>query len=191
MNWELIQKLDSTDDDLWQNLVIIHLGQEVHPARKKGFCLARQALRVALAKVGHHLSISDLIIQDYSSVSILPEYTLSLSHTQEVGVALLAEIKKYRSVGIDVESAGRVVKPAILQRVQNQNDLLMDPLQLWCLKEASFKALINTKLFPAHPEFSSIQIQDQSFTHSPSGISGKWELQNTNSFVVALAWIDT
>jgi 4'-phosphopantetheinyl transferase EntD len=114
---------------------------------------------------------------------------LSLSHTKDAGAALVASKLVYRSLGIDLELQTRIVKDSIAQRIANENDLPLEKINLWCVKEAAFKALMNTGAFSKNIEFSDIEIKDKTFSHSPSGLSGEWDLQILTPFVLAKAWI--
>jgi 4'-phosphopantetheinyl transferase EntD len=189
MKWELVENITESDGKEWEKLIHFSLGENVHSGRKKGFCLAREALRLSLRKMGKDLQISETILKNFHSTEKFPDITLSLSHTAQVGVALVAEKAKIRSLGIDVEPLERNVKPEILKRISNQNDLSLSAIEIWCLKEAAFKALMNTDQFSKNLEFSDIVIHGDKFSHPPSGMEGRWELETIRPFVVARAWI--
>lgn len=188
--WNLSKTLINPNDPEWDLLADLTLGENVHPDRKASFLLARNALRICLKEAGKNVAISELILKDYSGIKGVPEFILSLSHTKSCGAALLAPAVEFRSVGIDVEDSGRVVKKSIIERVGHPgDDTTLRNIELWSLKEASFKALMNTGLFPKPVEFSSLSVSKKTWSHSPSGLSGKWELEHVDSFVIARAFL--
>ena len=117
------------------------------------------------------------------------QFTLSLSHTSECGAAMIADRKFFRSVGIDIEREDRVVKDFIRERITHKDDTNFRNIEIWCLKEAVFKALMNTEKFEKPLEFSSICIGKDSWSHSPSGLEGKWEVETIKPVVVARAFL--
>ena len=102
---------------------------------------------------------------------------------------MLADRIFFRSVGIDIEREDRVVKDSIRERIAHKDDANFRNIEQWCLKEAAFKALMNTEQFEKPVEFSSICIGKESWSHSPSGLKGKWEMETIKLFVVARAFL--
>lgn len=83
-----------------------------------------------------------LEISNYYNLKLYPEIAASLSHTGNIGAALLAPIKKYPSVGIDIELKDRQVTKGARKYFFNEHDRPdSDPLEIWTKKEAAFKAL--------------------------------------------------
>lgn len=188
--WNLSQTLTNPNNPEWDHLAYLTLGENVHPERKTSFLLARNALWICLKEAGKNVAISELILKDYSGIKGVPEFILSLSHTKSCGAALVAPSAEFRSVGIDVEDSGRVVKKSIIERVGHpEDDRTLRNIELWSLKEAAFKALMNTGLFPKPVEFSSLSVANHTWSHSPSELSGKWELEHIESFVIARAFL--
>ncbi len=187
--YRLAQTLTETEAPLWDKLVQTELGEGIHAGRERGFKLAREALRLALHHWKIDPSIPEIELNSFHSLKALPQYTLSLSHTPHLGAAAVAPRDLYRSVGIDIEQKGRVVKDSIIQRVSHLSDVGLRNIELWCLKEAAFKAIMNTDLFEKPIEFSSIEVQESSWNHSPSGLTGEWKLEESKGHMVALAWI--
>jgi phosphopantetheinyl transferase len=189
MQWDLVKILNENESADWKQLAAEELGTTVHSDRLMGYCLAREALRLCLRKKSLSLSVPELKVQNYQYLTAHPELILSLSHTKEAGAAVVGSSLVYRSVGIDIEPETRVVKDTIAERIANKNDLSLEKIKLWCVKEAAFKALMNTGDFLKNIEFSDIQISATTFTHSPSGLKGEWDLQTLTPFVLAKAWI--
>lgn len=188
--WKLTKTLSNPNDPEWELLTKLTLGENIHSERKKTFLLSREALKDSLMEAGLEVSISRLMLKDYSGIRGNPEYTLSLSHTKDCGAAVVAPSCIFQSVGIDVEHAGRTVKKSIIERVGHPEDLAtLRNIELWSLKEAVFKALMNTGSFEKPTEFSSIRIGKDFWSHSPSGLKGEWELKNSDDMVIALAFL--
>lgn len=187
--WKLADSLDIQKDNDWDLLVKLALGDDVHPHRQRGFILSRMALRDALSDVGESAIPQDLILEGYSKLKSFPSLTVSLSHTKDIGAALIADKQTYRSVGIDIEQEARLVKDLVAQRIAHPKDLKLRNIEIWCLKEAVFKALMNSGEFEQTVKFSSIQIKERKWAHSPSGLEGEWELDLINSIVMARAYL--
>jgi 4'-phosphopantetheinyl transferase EntD len=188
--WNLSQSLINPNDPEWDLLVKLTLGEKSHPERKKSFILSRVALQKCLREQGRNLSPSALKLLNYSTLRGLPEFTLSLAHTKGSGAAILADSKTFRAVGIDIENINRPVKESIIKRVGHSgDDESLRNIELWCLKEAAFKAIMNTREFEKPVEFSSIRIGKGLWSHSPSGLEGEWELENQNNIVIARAFL--
>lgn len=189
LTYRLARTLSSTEENQWGQLITSTLGTEVHRDRAQGFCLAREALRECFSQRGQLLSIGDIRLKNYHQVLGFDSWTLSLSHTKDWGAAVLASLNEVQSVGIDIEPIGRVVKPMIVDRISHPDDLALPPLTLWAVKEAAFKALMNTELF-AHPvEFSSLLIRLFGWEHPDSGLGGEWKVSEQDGLCLALAWI--
>lgn len=87
--------------------------------------------------VNHPLEISNHYnLKDHPSIAV------SLSHTQNIGAALLASIDKFPSVGVDIELRDRLITPGAQKYFLNETDSVgKDFLMIWTQKEAAFKAL--------------------------------------------------
>ena len=188
LTFRLKNSLIPSEAESWKQLVNQSLGEDVHPKRALGFCMAREALRECLATLNIHLGVKDLVLKGFGQVTGVDSVQLSLSHSSDFGAAVVADASKIVSVGIDLEPLSRVVKPLILARVSHPQDLDLSPLSIWALKEAIFKCLMNTHKFEHPLEFSSIRIGDQTWSQE-SGLAGDWKLVQEQGQLVALAWI--
>lgn len=187
--WNFTSNLILPTDPEWDILAKEVLGNTLHPERKKSFIRSRIALKNALKNQDLEASIHELKLNHFHSLEAFPDLTVSLTHTKEAGAALVAPRKDFLSLGIDIESEARVVKENIKERITHPSDLVLRNIELWCLKEASFKALMNSGKFLAPMEFASIKISEQKWSHPPSGLEGEWKLEKLNSFVVAMAFL--
>lgn len=189
LTYHLINTLISSEDHEWKQLVKTQLGDDIHPKRAMGFCLARAALRKCLNEKSIQLPIHEIILEGYGAVKGQSSLTISLSHTPEWGAAVVANANEILSVGIDIEPVQRIVKPMILERISHPQDLALPALSIWSLKEASFKALMNTGKFTQNVEFSDLKISENKWMHVLSQTEGEWKLEEKQGLVVALAWI--
>lgn len=189
LTYRLLKTLIFTQELEWKSLAENVLGTDVHPQRAHDFALSRGALQLCLAEEGISLPIKDLILEDYCTVKGQDSLTISLTHTSNWGAAVLASKKEYISVGIDIEPLTRNVKTSILERISHSEDQTLPALTLWSVKEASFKALMNTKKFPHPLEFSSIKISNHTWEHVDSKTKGEWKTEEEQGLLVALAWI--
>jgi len=106
---------------------------------------SRKALASCLKKMGiNPKSSEDLTIIGHTYLEKHPRVSASLSHSRQVGAALLAHREEYPSVGIDIEFLDRKVANGAEKFFINEEDgdeVWEDTLLTWTLKEASFKAL--------------------------------------------------
>jgi 4'-phosphopantetheinyl transferase superfamily len=189
LTWKLAKSLSNPKDPDWDLLIKSELGEGIHADRIKGFLLSRQALEDCLKTFGLDPLIKDLRLSTYHSLLNFPQLTISLSHTKEVGAALIGQRQHFRAVGIDIEHEERIVKDSISERVAHSEDATLRKIELWCLKEAVFKVLMNSGAFEKPVEFSSIRIAKKKWFHSPSELEGEWELEIIRPFVVARAFL--
>lgn len=185
--YKLSKNLTNPSDPGWDLLTQLTLGDKIHSDRKMSFLLSRDALKNALKEFGFEVAPAKLKVIEYAELEGFPQLTISLSHTKDWGAAYVAERKDFRSIGIDIEHEERIVKDAVHARIAHPGDENLRNIELWCLKEAAFKALLNTRQFAKPMEFSSIRIENQKWSHAPSGLAGEWELDVINSMVVARA----
>jgi phosphopantetheinyl transferase (holo-ACP synthase) len=107
--------------------------------------------RLCLNELAHKLSPKnyprDLINRDQIEITnhtylkkIEIQHAVSIAHTNELGMAALGiEID---SLGVDIELKSRVIKAGIEKFFINSEDTTsLHSLEIWCIKEASFKAL--------------------------------------------------
>lgn len=187
--WTLSQTLGQPEDPDWEDLVKLSFDAPVHPQRKKKFLLSRESLRICLLKAGITIPIKDLILKNFNALEKFPELTISLSDSLDFGAALIASRSDFVSVGIDIEPTNRQVKDSIHERIKNPKDLKAHKIELWTLKEAVFKALMNSGNFNQPVEFSSIVILENTWLHPDSGLNGSWELHLQDSMIVSCAFI--
>lgn len=145
------------------NMKISH---EIHQSLESGFTNSRMALKTLLNKEGYAVSDlkSDLTLQNYRELPGYPSFYTSLSHTKEIGAAVLAMKSETKGIGIDIEWADRELKPGTEKfYVHRLDHHQLRPIELWTAKEAAFKALSPLGTFPGTLVLSKIIIQETQF----------------------------
>jgi phosphopantetheinyl transferase (holo-ACP synthase) len=187
--FRLLHDWDSKNEEFWDRLIQKQLGPHVHSDRKLAFIRSREALIQCFAEIGQKLQIDQLELESFSQLKDFKQYHFSLSHNKEWGAALLATNSDYLSVGIDIEEQTRELKNSVLERISHPRDLKFSPIIIWSIKEAAFKALMNSQKFEKPIEFNSIEIMSDEFIHQGTGIKGKWKQIPHHSLVIIQAWI--
>jgi phosphopantetheinyl transferase (holo-ACP synthase) len=120
------------------------LRQFKYPHQAKNFYISRNALKLTLADLIPETKIADLDelkILEHHRLKNFPNIIVSLSHSGEIGAAIAGLESVYNGLGIDIESQQREIKKGMEKYYLNLHDEDMPLLNLWCLKEAAFKAL--------------------------------------------------
>lgn len=100
-------------------------------------CFLEEAVKTSMETITHE----DLLIEKHHHLLHHPDLLVSLSHTRGAAAAILApKSDELLSVGIDVERADRTIKEGVLEKYDHPDDHGLNPLELWCAKEAAFKA---------------------------------------------------
>ncbi len=89
------------------------------------------------------LSRRDFEIRNYDHIDEAPQIRVSLSHTSNLGAVIACSHPAVMGVGVDVEFAGRALRPGAERHFLNTEDapeLHADLLCAWVAKEAVFKA---------------------------------------------------
>lgn len=108
-----------------------------HPKRQAGFLAARKALQMLVPQA----KLPELKLNEFHFLSDYPERLFSLAHTKDLAIAVMADKKDFRSVGVDLEFLDREVKTGSEKYfINNQDEKNLSELELWCAKEAAFKA---------------------------------------------------
>lgn len=69
-----------------------------------------------------------------------PQLLLSISHTKNLLLVIIADSNDYKSIGVDLEYADRKIQPGTSKYFINKIDQVKTLLKLWTEKEAAFKA---------------------------------------------------
>ncbi len=170
----------------WREEALIRM-PDVHKNRITEWALARLALSKCFEDHGIKLTPSACVFKDHQTLSHLPVWRFSLSHSKEVAAAWLEPAAKFRGLGLDVEIADRKVPPQVKARLQNSADISLRDLVLWSLKEAAYKAL--PTLAQQDIWLNRLIIADQTFSLENSPFNGGWSLSQEADVVIAKAWL--
>ncbi|MCY4524655.1 MAG: 4'-phosphopantetheinyl transferase superfamily protein [Halobacteriovoraceae bacterium] len=117
--------------------------------KEKNFHLTRTALKNCLRQFAPQRrwdNMEQLKIINHHFLQQDGELRVSLSHTKEVGAALLCHCNEAESVGIDIEYSHRPISYRAVNYFKNPKDKWNyqskeNILWAWSIKEAAFKAL--------------------------------------------------
>ena len=162
----------------------------MHPDKVFERWLSRKALQTALKDLKQPTQKELWELGVPPKLGQLPMAALSLSHSQNVGAAILCmgdETNDKVSVGIDVEWKDREFSPGVQRRFLNpaEAELLGEHfvLKAWSIKEAVYKALYG-HLFKSSMQapgisFLAIKLEQNHFSYEGQGqrITGQWWLE--------------
>jgi len=151
---------------------------EIHHSTADSFTNSRMALKKLLNNKGLEvLDLKlDLALNNYRELPHYPQFYISLSHTKEIGAAVLVEKTYVCGIGIDIEWEQRTIKPGAEKffiHLEDRHNLR--PIELWTAKEAAFKALSPLGTYPGTLVLSKIIIQNNNFfTHEEPHLKGEF-----------------
>lgn len=173
-------------------LLGIHGKTHLLESKKMGFYLSRQALFDASRTYYPEIKINELELENFSGFKRFPDLTLSISHTEEAGAAVVSSKNEHKSLGIDIENASRVPTESVLARIRNLKDINLAPIEIWVIKEAIYKCSINSGSVKGHLGFSQIEVSSPTHWNIPTqNLNGQIEIKNIDEFIVGLASIKT
>ena len=112
--------------------------------KKDLFILTRVALQNCLKMVDQTTNwpIDKIEIQNHQHLLGHQHVLSSISHTKNLGIALIDCTQKYLSVGIDIEYKNRPLDPSSKKYFINHMDKTeYNYLSIWTIKEAAYKAI--------------------------------------------------
>lgn len=146
---------------------------------------SRLCLKQTLHKKGILPMWRDLALNKDHRISLYKHLPLSISHTQTASVAIVGEVEKVQSIGIDLEHRMRMINKPIQEFINHPDDENFSPITKWCLKEAAYKCFSNT---PAPIKFKDLQIGKKTITHAPSHRNCLWEVIPFKDHVIAICY---
>lgn len=147
------------------------------------------ASRKALSEVCEHRPIAELSIVDHSHLLADPKLKVSLSHTRGMSAAISS--REVKAIGIDIEDPNRSFNPAVSKFFLRDDDLDISTLQLWCIKEAAFKALCPLKI---HQDVKEVMVL-KDLSVGADGIYfadhkvADWNFQSHDKIMTAVVWV--
>ncbi len=134
--------------------------------------------------------LKENIISNHLELKNDPDWKVSLSHTKNYGLAMLA--RGVRSVGIDCEFFDRKINEKALRHYAHPKDddlslITYSYLGLWCIKEASFKALSPLTKEPLY--LKDIWVKKEGSFGIESKQYGQYDLKVDGPLLIARAFI--
>ena len=120
-----------------------------------------KCIKQTIDKIYPEFNINDYTY-DHMGIKSGNRLLLSISHTKNYGVILLAKKEDYLSVGIDLEFSNRSINPNTKKFFLNPNEDSQNLLDIWTQKEAAFKA--SSPLSSGCKLLTDILINNQTFT---------------------------
>lgn len=175
----------------WQQFKValsdIGIDKKVSAERLIEVFYSRLCLKLVLKKKGIHLMWRDLGLDASFRLYQLSQLPISLSHTKEMSIAIMANDDQLSSIGIDLEKKTREISETVAKFMHNQDDLEDLPdISRWCLKEAAYKCFSHAKVPIKTKE---LVINKKDIKHQKSGLTCQWEQIELGDYVVAICYI--
>ena len=152
------------------------------PKRARLHYTSRLALQGALKMVSDRdfLEYDELEIVNHQYLKEDRRILVSISHTNDFAVASVSDSDQLSSIGVDLEVSTREIKEGIYKFFINESDQITNTLELWCIKEAAFKALS-----PLYQEEKTLVLKDINILKDGTfhlsqckDLSGFWKLES-------------
>lgn len=131
--------------------------------------------------------IGQLEIVQHHHLKNFPNLLVSLAHTRGMAAACVApKSESILAIGIDCESLERRFNENILEKFSTDEDSFQNILELWCAKEAAFKA---ASFFWQHEKtfiLKDIVIQKNQF-FVKGILAGEFTLEQKDRYLFAIA----
>ena len=180
----LIIKADnSMGFDKWLKLAREKL-PGVHPGRHNEWALSRWALDQQLRSEAGLIAFGKEF-DGFHHLRGIPEWTFSLSHSKEWGGAWLVKTQDGLGIGLDIEYKDRKISHEVFQRMNNPDDINIDLVTQWAVKEAAYKSLpkeIQDSLW-----LNSIKVKRGTFEVRGHSVKGEWTTFPHDQLIVAAA----
>ncbi|MES2856844.1 MAG: 4'-phosphopantetheinyl transferase superfamily protein [Bdellovibrionota bacterium] len=165
--------------------------KSAHVKRKTEFALGRLALQKAFETQRIDLAPDELIFNGFQELLLVPGYRFSISHTDTCALVWLADSDECKGIGVDIEPSDRVLSEAVYKKlVHTQDASTLSPIQLWCAKEAAFKAVATEH----QPDLvvAKIYLEENRFITEASATApvstGKWIQYVNDGYIHSFAW---
>ena len=161
--------------------------KDVHTNRRKQWASGRVALTEAFRARGVEIDLLKCHFEGHQKIKELPEWRFSLSNIQGFAGALVVPEKQNSGLGLDIESATRVVKDEVLKRITHGQDIKSySTIEKWCVKEAAYKSLPNE--IQKNIWLNNISVLESTFqVDGYAEIIGHWKQQPHSELVIVMA----
>ena len=168
----------------WLELVPLNI-KSIGEKRHREFAASRKAL----SEVCDHRPIEQLNIVDHSHLLVDPKLKVSLSPTRGMSAAISS--REVKAIGIDIEDPNRSFNPAVSKFFLRDDDLEMSMLQLWCIKEAAFKALCPLKIHKPVKDvmvLKDLNVRADGIYFTDRKVAD-WNFQSHDNVMTAVVWV--
>lgn len=173
------------EEKKWKEIGKLRLG-DVHPNRLREWALGRVALERLLISIGIELHSTDEFI-NHQKLLKFPNIRFSLSHTSDYAAVWFIYEGVHHGVGIDIEKQDRSISKVLFQKFHNLKDIDLEPLKLWIVKEAAYKAL--PKAIQQKVWLNSITVSKSTFKVDGHRIDGLWSISVDHTVLIARALV--
>lgn len=116
----------------------------------------------------------------------------SFSHTKGaviVGIVPLREFPACQSIGVDIEHETRKIPTILNNKFSHLNDIKIDELEKWIIKEAVFKCV--SKIFYENFDLKDICIttEDTFSFDKHKQICGQYQIWKESEFIISMAMV--
>jgi phosphopantetheinyl transferase (holo-ACP synthase) len=183
---------------IWQTFLkstrdYMKITYEICHSSENGFINSRTALKTLLMQEGLEVVNlkKDLELANFRELPRYPLFYTSLSHTKDLGAAVLVQKSAVKGIGIDIEWEKREIKPGAEKFFVHSGDQhQLTQIELWTAKEAAFKALSPMGSYPGVLVLSKIIIKENTFyTEAEPRLVGEFTVYHQNDFVFTIATI--
>ena len=175
---------------------------QLYPNHKRAnqHAASREALHLILKNYFQEkIPANKLRIVNHQNIENRPDLKASLSHTKDGwAVGLICNAPHVKGVGIDLEFQDRVIKNGAEKLYLNNHDEFQNLLDLWCKKEAAFKALsplLDHKILNKTFVLKDIVIKNNTFhLYNRDTVLGSFTTESVNikqqSFLLTAAYLE-
>lgn len=183
-NIEIAWSYEDELPETWIELVPERV-KAITPKRVREFAASRNAL----AKLCKRDNFDDLEIEGNSHLRHDPKTKVSLSHTRGISAAAISS--SHTAIGVDVEFADRIFKEAVAKFFKHSEDYAISTLELWCIKEAAFKAFEPLKHYQSIKDtlvLKDLTVTEKEVIFNQKAIAS-WNCQKHDGLITAVVWI--
>ena len=161
--------------------------KQAHPRAQKNWYLSRKLLLHAFESLEQKIDWQDLVFEGFQKIKAKPRFRFSLSHTEGAALVWLVEESQNLQIGVDVENSKREIGSPLLRKINNGEDMDLPALQLWGIKEASYKAIPQNQ--QQGITLNRLVIKKNQFFVGGTEQMGEWLQIVCENRICSLAWM--
>lgn len=146
---------------------------------------SRLCLKILLKKKGIHLLWRDLGLNENFRLHQLAKLPISMSHTKELSIAVVAKDESIESIGVDIEEANRQISQKVVSFMSHPKDENLPEIQRWCLKEAAYKCFSHS----SKPiRMKELVVTSDEIKCPQYGFNCQWDSLELDKYFVAICY---